>query len=261
MIPESITIFGSGNVAWHLAYCCKKAGVNINFICGRNADNAKELANYLGTKYCTSVHGIPKDTSLVLVCVSDNAIEEVIEELYQLKLPVAHSAGSVPLSVFKNLNDMVGVFYPFQTFTKGVRMGGVRFPVCVESKHADMLILLRTLGGRIAERVLELDSIQRKNLHLTGVITNNFVNHLFTLSYDFLATKNIPAEILKPIICETVEKLDNYHPNELQTGPARRGNDIIIKEHLKMLQNNKNLQDIYDLFSKSIKSYYNKENE
>ena len=66
-------------------------------------------------------------------------------------------------------------------------------------------------------------------------------------------------EIIKPLIRETTDRLEQYHPSEVQTGPAVRGDSEIIKKHLYFLQNlSADAAEIYEILSKAIIKYYNK---
>ena len=66
-------------------------------------------------------------------------------------------------------------------------------------------------------------------------------------------------EIIKPLIRETTDRLELYHPSEVQTGPAVRGDIEIIKKHLDFLQNvSTEAAEIYEILSKAIIKYYKK---
>ena len=85
---------------------------------------------------------------------------------------------------------------------------------------------------------------------------NNFVNHIYFNAEQICTENNIPFKILKPIILETVEKLDNMSPYEAQTGPAKRQDSKTIEIHKSMLKSTK--LDIYNLLTKSIEETYGK---
>ncbi|MDG2440822.1 MAG: DUF2520 domain-containing protein, partial [Crocinitomicaceae bacterium] len=62
-------------------------------------------------------------------------------------------------------------------------------------------------------------------------------------------------ELLKPLLTETVKKLQSESPKEAQTGPARRGDQSIISSHLNELSGNQ--KEMYRLITDSIKKTYN----
>jgi predicted short-subunit dehydrogenase-like oxidoreductase (DUF2520 family) len=251
---NGITIIGTGNVAWHLSVAFKKANININKIIGRNESKVKALANSVSCSYDLEIDSIPENTDLVLLCVSDAAIITLGNLLYDFPRPVAHTAASVPLSVFQETLNR-GVFYPFQTFTKDIRMGELEIPLFIEAGDKYTFKLLKTLGRAISNSVSPLNSENRKLLHIAGIMVNNFSNYFFSRAFNFLETNNIDSSKLLPLIHETVNKLDFGNPEELQTGPARRGSLDIVKEHQKLI-NDQELSSLYSILSESITEYY-----
>lgn len=93
-------------------------------------------------------------------------------------------------------------------------------------------------------------------LHLGAVVVNNFSNHLYTLSRDFLGRNDIQFSYLFPLIGETATRLKDQEPRDLQTGPARRNDNKVIEEHLAMLSENPDLLEIYKQLTSSIKKWH-----
>jgi predicted short-subunit dehydrogenase-like oxidoreductase (DUF2520 family) len=255
---NGITIIGSGNLAWHLAYALKSASVQINTIISRSAENAKELADKFGATFSNNLEAIPADSSLLLLCVSDNAIEEIAGKIAGLKIPVAHTAGSIPILSQSIKIQNTGVLYPLLTFSKKIRLGEVSFPIFIEASDAEMHKKLEYLAHKISNQVYTIDSEQRKNLHLAGVLVNNFSNYLYTKAFDILESKKINGNILLPLIEETTVKLRNEHPKNLQTGPAKRGDLEVIRAHEKLLAGDSDFCKIYSLLSHNLMEYYKK---
>ncbi len=258
-INQGITIIGTGNVAWHLAVAFKNAKVGINKIIGRDVEKARELGEYISCPYSTDIMSIPDETGVVLICVSDTAIESVIGQLQHLHVPVAHTAASIPLSVFGN-NPSAGVFYPFQTFTRNIRMGQLEIPICLEANSPGIYHLLETLAACISKTIISLNSEERKLLHIAGILVNNFPNYFYMQSFNFLAENQIDSKLLLPLIRETVQKLNFGNPSDLQTGPARRGSTDIVYKHIDEIRNNE-LRELYSYLSKSIMGHYGYDNE
>jgi hypothetical protein len=102
--------------------------------------------------------------------------------------------------------------------------------------------------------------ITEKKIHLAAVITNNFTNHLFTLTHQFCKENQVSFDLLLPIIKETVCRLKFAEPSNWQTGPAIRNDNITISKHLEFLKDNKSLQNIYSTMTASIQSFYKTKN-
>jgi predicted short-subunit dehydrogenase-like oxidoreductase (DUF2520 family) len=259
-VTKEITIVGSGNAAWHLAFKFRKAGIKINCIVSKTMMHASGLAENVNALSTQKISDIPVNTDLVLLCVNDNAVANLALEIIKRRLPTAHISGSLPLSVLGADTTNTGVFYPFQTFSKNVTPGEINFPVCVEAENDRMRNLLNSLANKVTDHIVYLSSEQRLHLHLSGVMANNFSNYLMTCAFDYLEQHHIDTQLLAPILEETFNKAKFNHPRTVQTGPAVRGNKEIIKKHLDLLQNDKSLHTIYNLLSDSIEAYYSKPN-
>ena len=150
-----------------------------------------------------------------------------------------------------------GVFYPLQTFTKGRVLGFRDIPICIEARTNTGLEQLKQLAQSISRSILIVDSGKRKKIHLAAVFCNNFSNHLFHIGKTICESENLPFDLLKPLLLETVEKLGTLSPFEAQTGPARRNDITSIKKHEELLAKNA-YQKIYAIMSESIQKTYEK---
>ncbi|MEX0361453.1 MAG: DUF2520 domain-containing protein, partial [Allomuricauda sp.] len=68
----------------------------------------------------------------------------------------------------------------------------------------------------------------------------------------------ISFDLLKPLIQETSNKIMSLPPKEAQTGPALRGDEKSMNQHLSLISDHTE-QEIYRLLSKAIKIEYEKE--
>ncbi len=80
---------------------------------------------------------------------------------------------------------------------------------------------------------------------------------MYYLSNEFCGQKNIPFDLLHPLIKETSNKIEDLAPYDAQTGPARRNDKKTLKKHLAQLKN-KNHKELYSVLSKSIRKTYGK---
>jgi hypothetical protein len=64
---------------------------------------------------------------------------------------------------------------------------------------------------------------------------------------------------LLPLIEETARKITEIEPYEAQTGPARRNDITTMEIHKKMLDENAELEDLYDKISNLIINKYNEQ--
>tara|TARA_B100000508_G_scaffold48272_1_gene37469 strand:+ start:11238 stop:12005 length:768 start_codon:yes stop_codon:yes gene_type:complete len=244
---KNITIVGTGNVGSHLAKSFSVSKIKVNGIFSRNSENAQSLANTFKTDVIERLDSIKK-TDLVLICVPDDVIIEVIKQLPK-SLPVAYTSGSVKLDELPK-RDRLGVFYPLQTFSKKRNLYISNVPFLIESDNNEFGERLFQLAEQISSKVLYADSNDRYQLHIAAVMVNNFTNHIYDLADEHVKSNDLDFDLLIPLIKETVDKLNTLSPFEAQTGPAKRGDLNVINKHINSLKGE--TKDIYSLLSESI---------
>ncbi len=246
---ESIVIVGRGNVSYHLV---KAFGNRVKAMIVKETNFIEDWYSHL--PQLTSYNELDFLPDLVLICVNDTAIHEVIEKT-PFDVPVAYTSGSVKLSDLPNRLKL-GVFYPLQTFSKNVATDISKVPFLIESENVDFAVELKELAAQISSNVLFANSQDRFHLHVAAVMVNNFTNHLYARAFDFLKEKELDFDLLLPLIEETSSKLNRMNPMDAQTGPTIRGDEKIESKHLEVL--NGYSKEIYELMAASIKSLHEK---
>jgi predicted short-subunit dehydrogenase-like oxidoreductase (DUF2520 family) len=171
---------------------------------------------------------------------------------------IFHCSGSLPLSALNKYSENIGVFYPLQTFSKSRDVDFSEIPIFIESNSIKNEELLIKIASEISNSVSVLNSEKRKTLHISAVFACNFVNYFYSIAADILKSKDIPFDVLKPLILETAQKVQEIHPEKAQTGPAVRFDENIINTHLQELNNFSDYQQLYKSISKSIFEHYKK---
>jgi predicted short-subunit dehydrogenase-like oxidoreductase (DUF2520 family) len=247
-----ICLVGAGNVAWHLGKALTQKGYAVSRVLDRTASSSEQLAEELNAESS----GIPEDglagSDACLICISDDAISTVISELKPGNCLLMHTAGSVPLDVFKGKAINYGVLYPLQTFTRGRSLDYSRIPFLTEANTPENLNLINKLAFSVSGNVMEADSTRRLYIHLAAIFASNFSNHMYALAEKIALEYGMSFELLKPLIAETTEKALDMSPHDAQTGPASRGNKKVIERHLELLKKDPRLQELYAMISKSI---------
>ncbi|WKD86475.1 hypothetical protein KCTC32516_01850 [Polaribacter huanghezhanensis] len=228
----SVVILGNGNVATHLYSAFSKA-LNINV----TQINSRKLST------------IPS-SDVTIIAVSDDAIRQVSQEIGDRKGLIMHTSGAVDINAIAGKRK--GVFYPLQSFTKNAIINFNEIPFCLETSHKDDFNLLENVAKSIGKKIYQIDSEQRKKLHVAAVFVNNFSNHMYTIANDICEKNDVPFEILYPLIEETAKKAQSISPKDAQTGPAKRNDVQTIQNHLEQL--NLQQQKIYQLLTKSIQN-------
>lgn len=249
----NIILIGAGNLATNLGKALFNANHKILQVYSRTAESANSLAKILKSEPVTDFSKLRNDADIYILAVKDSVLEEVAEQVVKGRegRMFVHTAGSMPMSVIHA--DRAGVFYPMQTFSKYKEVDFTVIPCFVEVSYKPDLIMLKMLASTISDTIYELNSENRKYLHLSAVFCCNFVNHCYAMGAQLLKEHgNLPFSVMLPLIEETASKLHYLSPKEAQTGPAIRWDENVINKQMDLLSENPNMKQIYQLLSQSI---------
>ena len=248
-----IVLIGAGNLATHLGKALHAAGHDMVQVFSRTMQSAETLASLLDAEPLTDMAQVRDDADVYIFSVKDSALEQLISQLCGGEKKVfLHTAGSMPMSVFRGKALHYGVLYPMQTFSKQREVDFSIIPCFIEANDEFALKQIEGLAGQISHRVFQLSSEDRKYLHLSAVFACNFANHCYAASQELLQQHGIPFDVMLPLIDETAAKVHGMTPKEAQTGPAVRYDENVIRKQIQLLENQPYFQKIYDCMSKSI---------
>ncbi|RZA04587.1 MAG: DUF2520 domain-containing protein, partial [Moraxellaceae bacterium] len=122
--------------------------------------------------------------------------------------------------------------------------------------------------------VYHYSTTQRRSLHLAAVIACNFSNYLYSVADGYLTQQGVDFNLLKPLILETAEKIQQHAPKAMQTGPAVRHDLAILAMHQNLLaqqpqseqsqqrqsqpRQSQHIQQLYALLSEGIMQLHEK---
>lgn len=243
-----LSIIGSGNVAQHLISVFSKAAeIELVQVFARKTESVSHL---ISSDKITSDFNDIKLVDVTIIAVTDDAIKEVSGQLPFENQLVVHTSGSLAMEALNDKNRK-GVFYPLQTFSKSKEIDFKVIPICLEAENETDLQTLEILAKTISNSVANINSEQRKALHIAAVFVSNFTNHLYQIAHDICVENKISFDILKPLIQETANKILTLPPVDAQTGPAKRKDTQTINTHLSFLSD-ENQKEIYKILTKSI---------
>jgi predicted short-subunit dehydrogenase-like oxidoreductase (DUF2520 family) len=250
---HNIVLVGAGNVAYHLGRALKQSENKLLMIIDRTEQKAQRLAFEFGCQYSSDFSAIPDETDIVIIAVKDDAISTVAKQILCPGKIVAHTSGAVPMEALGDCSDRLGVFYPLQTLHRDSTVAMRNVPFCIEGNSKWNEGMLLELASSISDNVQLVNSAQRKVVHMAAVFACNFSNHCFAMADEILGKANIPLDILKPLIQQTVVGIATNRPADVQTGPAKRGDTQVMQNHMDMLaQMSPELVPIYKAMSDSI---------
>ncbi len=250
MIFNTIYIVGSGNLAH---FWLKKLTTNCKLpigIIARNETLSKALASEFQCKISKSEDVTSKD--LVLICVSDSAIEDVSKTFK--KGLICLCSGTTDLLSLKQ-HQSFGVIYPLQTFSKN-GPSIIDFNVLIEGNNSNTEQELMSFCELLKLKYELVNTENRQKYHLSAVLVNNFTNAIFVLAQDYCLNHHLNFELLKPLIFQTVENIKTQAPEHNQTGPAKRNDLKTINKHKELIQNEQDLKQVYDVLNQVIQNRF-----
>lgn len=252
----TVTILGAGNVAFHLTRAFVENTIEVKQIYNRTLHKAESIGEANRVPFTNKISEL-EHADIFIIASSDCAIKELSMHIPFDDVLVVHTSGSIPMDTLDR-HKRRGVLYPLQTFTKGRHLEYNEIPFYIESNNPEDAELLKKLANRISNKVQITNSDQRAKLHLSAVWACNFVNHMYHIAEQFAQEADMPFEHLQPLIQETAAKIKDISPKNAQTGPAKRGDLLVIEKHIESIQDIFK-KDLYKNISDSITKTYKDE--
>jgi predicted short-subunit dehydrogenase-like oxidoreductase (DUF2520 family) len=251
---QNIVLLGSGKVATQLGLRLQQKGANIQQVFSRSLENATTLGKILSCPATNQLNAVFANAHLYIIAVSDDAIVPLADALskFMKDVLVVHTSGATDGTVLAPFFEHYGVFYPLQSFSLHKKPQWNKIPVCIDAPNRLDEYHLAKLSKKIGTKTYYLNDAQKANLHVAAVFANNFTNHCLVLAEQLLKDKQLPFELLHPLISATFEKVLQGSPANQQTGPAIRGDQKTLQKHLNLLEKDTFPLKIYQLLTESI---------
>lgn len=249
----TFTIIGTGNVAWFIGSRLVAARHLCKGVFGRNPTAVKQLAEaLLCDKFGDLKAAKETEADVCFLAVTDSAVPIVADQLSYKKTVLVHTAGAVSLDAIAKAAPDTAVLWPVYSITRASQPTHRNIPTAweVSSPRAEKFAL--AMAHIITDVLFEAKYEQRRWLHLSAVICNNFTNHLMTIGEGLCSENKIPFSILEPIISQTFTRLKSSSAKTGQTGPAARGDQETINEQVALLDTHPHWQKIYVAMTESI---------
>ena len=246
---NNITVIGTGNVALQFSKLFLKNKFNIDGIYGRSNFSDSQIDNHL---YTDKVSNISKKSDLYLVAVSDDSYLELLKNIPLKNKFIVHTSGSLVSEMLNSFSKRWGCLYPLQTIKKHQQIEWDNIPFYIEASNNNDLELLTNFCDANNLHYSVKNSNQRNKTHLAAVATNNFIYYLLSTIKEYCEKNKINFKKLKPLLDQSLNNVLNFPAHQLQTGPAIRKDLKLIEKHIESLKSEKDLKEIYQLFSEKI---------
>jgi predicted short-subunit dehydrogenase-like oxidoreductase (DUF2520 family) len=261
-----ISIVGAGNMAFRLGIALRDAGHDICAVWSRRRDAGEKLTSILSseggsTRYTEDLADLI-DSQIIILAVSDNAINELATRLAAIMrigqhtaLPLTiHTSGATDISALAPLAEIgtpCGVLWPMMTLSKNKNIQFNEAPLLIECPDQRTRETLEAVAYSLRCEYFHCDSARRLQMHCAAVFASNFTNYALSLAYELAGDK---APYLIPTAIEAVRKCCIFHPDQVQTGPALRGDTATMERHIHLLHEMglTEHEEIYKIISKNI---------
>jgi predicted short-subunit dehydrogenase-like oxidoreductase (DUF2520 family) len=262
---DTVAIVGAGNVARVLAIALVNAGVRVNEIITRDAEDSRKkgekLARYV-TARLSSVKDAHLTAKIVWICVADGAIADVAGQMARLpvswKRKVAlHASGaltSAELDALRKNGAAVASVHPMNTFLESSSNDLQGTPFGVEGDAAAV-----KAGTRLARRLSSGASVyvikaeDKPLYHALGSFTSPL--NISNLNVAERIAKSIgihdPRQLMSAILMRTVENFIKNGSDGAFSGPIRRGDLAVIRKHLEALRKVPEAREVYIALAKN----------
>ena len=245
---KTFSLIGCGKVGSSLARRLVEKGFRANYIFNRTADKATQLSREIGGQPVTELKDVCREEHWIIISVSDDRVVDLSKGLSSTHALVTHTSGVLSPNAISQSRK--GYFYPLQSFSSERSTDWSKVPLFIEAEIEEDRKTLRDIAVLIGGSVHEIDAEQKKHLHLAAVFINNFTNHMLVLAEQIAQEKQLDFSIFHALLQETVDKAIAIGPRNAQTGPAIRGDEKTIEQHISRLP--EKLKEMYRLITNDI---------
>ncbi|MEO9952153.1 DUF2520 domain-containing protein [Nonlabens sp.] len=243
-----IIIIGTGNVGMHLCHAFEKAALTDKISLTGYYNRGQKKLSDINAPLFSQIENLPA-CDLIILAVPDDSIEATANQLPTSQAIIVHTSGSVSITALEK-HEHHGVFYLPQSFSKIRKPNFGDITLCLESNSEAVNDVLEQVAVTLSRKREQINSNQRKKLHLAAVYMNNFVNHCYTKADEIMQDADMDTQLLNALMQETLAKAIDLSPQKAQTGPAMRNDIKTIEKHLEMLENED--RDMYRSITNSI---------
>ncbi|MBI3280674.1 MAG: DUF2520 domain-containing protein [Acidobacteria bacterium] len=244
---EDIAIAGAGRLAQALGRLLVERKWPVAAVASRSPVHARQAAAFVGHGVAAVPYAaLGNYATRFLICVSDDAIAPVAEELAAagVRAGIAvHSSGvhgAEPLGALARAGLSCGTLHPLQTIAspeQGIEaLPRAFFAVAGEEAAAGWAeAMVRSLGGEPLRIPLEAKPLY----HAAAVLASNYLIGLIDAAVILMERAGVEAAqaraALAPLVRASVDNALRMTPEAALTGPIRRGDLATVRSHLSVL--------------------------
>ncbi|MGZ4778106.1 MAG: Rossmann-like and DUF2520 domain-containing protein [Thermoanaerobaculia bacterium] len=249
MTPEpgnrTLGLIGGGRAAWAYGSSWQRAGRRLSGAWVRN-ESTSRLPELLRVPRRTLAE-LASESDLLLIAVSDRAIETVAASIPKTGSIVFHASGAV--------GSVRGGFslHPLKALPPvGEESDLTNTLLVFEGNHREIAeSIARTLRARFAE----VSANNKPLYHAGAVFGANYVAVMLDIAETLMAEAGVRdvRDDLMALAESALRNWRNYHGPQRFTGPAARGDEEVVGRHSRALARDPQLAELYGLLADYIR--------
>lgn len=239
---EPVGIAGSGRIGQTLGRILIAMGEPVVCVAGRSPERTAAAAAFLGGVSAVRYEELGLRARRWLICVPDDAIEEVAARIGPRQGIALHTCGAKGHEALRAIaGASLGTLHPLQTVpdpATGVEaLRGAAFAVSGDAEAVAWAErIVRAAGGM----VLRIEDWARPLYHAAAVLASNALTALLDAARTAIEAAGVgPGDSLRALGPLARASLDNalrLGPEAALTGPVRRGDAVTVAAHRNALR-------------------------
>jgi len=246
----TLTIIGPGKVGSSIGILAARAGYRVIAVGGRKKNRAVAAARRIGkdVRAC-DIAEAAQSAQIVLLCVPDDAIEDVCAKLAQQKkfatgAIIVHCSGILSSDMLSAARGYckcsVASMHPLQTFaTVNTEIEKMKGTYCFYEGDEDSIAIVKCLAENIGLKPVLISSTSKILYHTAAVMACNYLVALMDSAITLAENAGIDHTTawlsLKPLVTATLDNINKMGTTDSLTGPIARGDMKTISLHLHEL--------------------------
>jgi len=232
-------MIGGGRAAWAFGSTWQRIGWPLSGIALRSDGPIPTL---LQTPRRT-IGELASDSELILIAVSDRALDEVAASIPRTGAIIFHPSG-VATSVRGGFS-----LHPLKALAPVGEPSDLQGALLVfEGAHRDAAKRIADAAGA---RFAEIAPQQKVLYHAAAVFGSNYVAALLDIAEELIGIENARDD-LAALADSAIRNWQAHSDSQRFTGPAARGDEQVLRRHLAALADDPQLAEIYRLLAQRI---------
>jgi len=246
----TLAVIGPGKVGTSIGILAARAGYPVVAVGGRRKESTIKAAQQIGKDvYACDMMKAAKSAKIVLLCLPDDAIEQVCKKLAQQDkftqgAIVAHCSGVLSSDILSAARHYckcsVASMHPLQTFpTVDAALKMMNGTYCFYEGDECAIPVIERFAKDIGLRPIQISSTSKTLYHAAAVMACNYFVALMDSAIVFAEKAGIDRTIawsaLEPLVATTLNNITEMGTINSLTGPIARGDVKTVRRHLQKL--------------------------